>query len=46
MRIALTLLALLLLGGCTSLLLGGGGTYQAPADQCEQENGEEGKREC
>ncbi len=46
MRIALILMALLTLSGCTSLLLGGSGTYQAPADQCEQKNGEEGKREC
>ena len=46
MRVLLTLMTLLLLGGCTSMLLGGSGTYQAPSDQCQQKNGEESKREC
>ena len=46
MRIVLMLVIFLGLSGCTSMLLGGSGTYRPPADQCEQQNGEERKRDC
>jgi uncharacterized protein YceK len=46
MRILLTLLVMLLSSGCTSMLLGGSGTYKQPTDQCQERQGEDQKREC
>ncbi|MDX1481277.1 MAG: hypothetical protein R3315_06365 [Woeseiaceae bacterium] len=46
MRILMLLALVPLLAGCSSMLLGGSGTYSPPPDQCQQENGEERKRDC
>lgn len=46
MRILFILMLMPLLAGCASMLIGGSGTYTKPADQCQQETGEERENGC
>ncbi len=46
MRLLLVLLPVLLISGCTSMLLGGGGTYSPPEDRCQQGNEEGNNDNC
>lgn len=45
MRSLLLLVTIVMLSGCSAMLLGGSGTYSEP-DECEQNDEEENKREC
>lgn len=43
MRIAALILLFAVLSGCSAMMMGGGGGYEAPKDECSEADREAGK---